>query len=87
MGQQSILHAVKVHRSSKTERNFNKKTSLDAPVEEDPATDDIATKPLSQTLVDLQLEAGERENIAEDRKLPAISPILKYAHYKADTEF
>lgn len=68
MGQQSILHAVKVRRkSSPANNNFNK-TSLDAPVEEEIATDDIASKPLSQTLVDLQLEAGERQNIAEDRK-------------------
>lgn len=58
------MHAVKVRRKS---ANLGKQ-SLDTPLEEEPVSDELASKPLSQTLVDLQLEAGDRENISEDRK-------------------
>lgn len=56
------MHAVKVRRKS----NNLGKQSLDTPLEEE--SDELAAKPLSQTLVDLQLEADDRKNISEDRK-------------------
>lgn len=62
MGQQSILHAVKTRRVALTDNK-----SLDKALIEEIVEEPLSMKPFSQTLVDLQLEHAERENIADDR--------------------
>lgn len=62
LGQQSILHAVKTRSVALTD-----KRNLDKVMIEEIAEEPLSMKPFSQTLVDLQLENAERENIADDR--------------------
>lgn len=58
LGQKSILHAVKTRTRMPSVNQMN--VSIIEEEEQEP------TKPLSQTLIDLQLESQERENISED---------------------
>jgi parkin len=51
LGQQSVLHAVKSHPS-------HKKSGLESP--------SVGSKPLNETLMDLQLSDLERHNLRTD---------------------
>lgn len=57
MGQQSVLHAVKARANTKILLDVNTSSIIEEAIEEhDPS------KPLSQTMKDLQLEKSEHEN-------------------------
>lgn len=71
LGQQSILHAVKA-RPRKLKHD---KRDLEERVIEESTDEGSSSKPFSQTLVDLQLENDDRENISDERKPPARNPI------------
>lgn len=58
MGQKSILHAVKARTRLPSTNKLN--ASIIEEEEQEPA------KPLSQTLIDLQLDSTERSNISEE---------------------
>lgn len=69
LGEQSILHAVKAH----PRRRKHDKRDLDENVIEESTDEGNSSKPFSQTLVDLQLENDDRENISDDRKPSALT--------------
>lgn len=60
LGQQSILHAVKARTRLPSTSKMRTSIIEEALEEQEPA------KPLSQTLVDLQLDPQERINISEN---------------------
>ncbi|KAJ6632823.1 E3 ubiquitin-protein ligase parkin [Pseudolycoriella hygida] len=64
LGEKSILHAVKARPRKK---NLDKH-DLERNVIEEGIEESSSSKPLSQTLVDLQLENEERENISDELK-------------------
>lgn len=61
LGQQSILHAVQSRPIQLRKRLYSTVTE-EEPIEEQPS------KPLCETLVDLQLHNEERSNITEESK-------------------
>lgn len=60
LGQNSILHAVKARPNVLTKKTLNATTSIQEEHEEHEPS-----KPLSQTMTDLQLGTREREQITE----------------------
>lgn len=63
MGQQSILHAVKARSQPISKRSLN--VPINASIEEEPNEEHDATKPLSQTLTDLQFSDSAHDNNAD----------------------
>lgn len=63
MGQQSILHAVKARSHPISKRSLNVPTN--ASIEEEPNEEHDATKPLSQTLTDLQFSDSTHDHNAD----------------------
>lgn len=59
MGQQSILHAIQARPVAQRKR-LQSTVTEEEPVEEQPS------KPLCETLVDLQILSEERSNITEE---------------------
>lgn len=83
MGQQSILHAVKARNKPMTKNALN---SL--PITEESQEEHEPSKPLSQTLTDLQLETTEREKMPEEgmsHKLKLYSVNLSNFRYRKRT--
>lgn len=63
MGTQSILHAVKTR--TRTENGVKSKKCLEPLYDDDNISVDMPSKPLSSTLVDLQLSGEERRRVSE----------------------
>jgi parkin len=65
LGQQSVLHAVKA-RSRISNNSTKTKKCLDSVFDESAEEAGMSSKPFSSTLVDLQLNEEERQNIQSD---------------------
>ena len=65
LGQRSILHAIK---SRPRPTKFLKEAHNNSAVLEEESAGEEPSKPLCETLVDLQLQDAERVNIAEEGK-------------------
>lgn len=67
MGQQSVLHAVKARTKPNSKRSLNVPLT-NSSIEEEPNEEHEATKPLSQTLTDLQFsDSTTHENNVVDK--------------------
>ncbi|XP_055313254.1 E3 ubiquitin-protein ligase parkin [Sitodiplosis mosellana] len=66
LGQQSILHAVKARSQPISKRSLNVPTN--SSIEEEPNEEHDATKPLSQTLTDLQFSDVTHDNRTDKEK-------------------
>lgn len=81
LGEQSILHAVQA-RSRKPKPD---KRDLEQNVIEESTDESSSSKPFSQTLVDLQLENDDRENISDERKSPHSPNMIPSVHFNIST--
>lgn len=63
MGQQSVLHAVKARSKPISKRSLNVPTS--SLIEEDPNEEHDASRPLAQTLTDLQFSDSPGDKTTE----------------------
>lgn len=71
LGQKSILHAVKARRNVPTKEKLNATNSHS--ILEESTEEHEPSKPLSQTMTDLQLGTREREQITENGKRKKIA--------------